>query len=230
MFVLIPGAGGNASFWAELVPELERRGHEAVPVDIEQDDPTLGLPEYAGIVAQAVAGRPDTVLVAQSLGGFTAPMAAERLAAERIPPAQVVLLNAMIPLPGERAGDWWDATGAPQARSDADRAAGRSTEFDVEQHFFHDLPPDVRDRLFAGPPPRDTAEIAFAQPCTFAAWPDVPIHVVVGRDDRFFPLEFQRRVAHDRLGLDVDEIDGGHLAALSNAPGLAALLDSYVTA
>ena len=52
---------------------------------------------------------------------------------------------------------------------------------------------------------------------------------MVGRDDRFFPLDLQRRVARERLGLDVDVLDGGHLVALSNAVGLAALLDSYVT-
>ena len=223
-FVLVPGAGGNASYWDELVPELERRGHEAVPVDILEDDPSLGLPEYADTVERAVAGRSGTVLVAQSLGGFTAPMVAPR-----IRPSRIVLVNAMVPLPGETPGAWWDATGAPQARLDADRTAGRSTDFDVEQHFLHDLPPDVRARQFALPPPRDPSDTPFGQPCTFGSWPDVPLHVVTGRDDRFFPLAFQRRVADDRLGLDVDEIDGGHLVALSNAAGLAALLDSYLT-
>ncbi len=48
-FVLVPGAGGNASYWDELLPELESRGHEVIPVDIAEDDPTLGLPEYAEI-------------------------------------------------------------------------------------------------------------------------------------------------------------------------------------
>jgi pimeloyl-ACP methyl ester carboxylesterase len=39
--------------------------------------------------------------------------------------------------------------------------------------------------------------------------------VLAGRDDRFFPLEFQRRVARERLGLDVEVVPGGHLAALA---------------
>jgi hypothetical protein len=47
------------------------------------------------------------------------------------------------------------------------------------------------------------------------------------RDDRFFPAEFQRRVAQDRLGLDVDELDGGHLVAVSNPAGLAQRLIDY---
>ena len=51
--------------------------------------------------------------------------------------------------------------------------------------------------------------------------------MLIGRDDRFFPAEFQRRVAKDRLGLDADEIPGGHLVALSNPSGLADRLVAY---
>ena len=42
-----------------------------------------------------------------------------------------------------------------------------------------------------------------------------------GSDDRLFPLEFQRRVVRDRLGLDVDVMPGGHLMALSQPEELA---------
>jgi pimeloyl-ACP methyl ester carboxylesterase len=67
----------------------------------------------------------------------------------------------------------------------------------------------------------------FAQPWPLAAWPDVPTRFLQGRDDRFFPLEFQRRLARERLGLDVEELPGGHLIALSRPRELAdALLRS----
>ena len=86
-FVLIPGAGGNAAFWSRLVPELARRGHEGIPVDIRQDDPALQLRDWAATVEAAVDGRPSPVLVAQSLGGFVAPLvAALFVAARRVPP------------------------------------------------------------------------------------------------------------------------------------------------
>jgi hypothetical protein len=38
---------------------------------------------------------------------------------------------------------------------------------------------------------------------------------VAGADDRFFPAEFQRTVARDRLGLEADVLPGGHLIALA---------------
>jgi hypothetical protein len=52
--------------------------------------------------------------------------------------------------------------------------------------------------------------------------------VLAGRDDRLFPIDFQRRVAKERLGVTVDALPGGHLVALSNPRGLANHLLSYL--
>jgi pimeloyl-ACP methyl ester carboxylesterase len=68
---------------------------------------------------------------------------------------------------------------------------------------------------------REEADIIFGDPCRFKHWPDIRIHVLAGRDDRFFPIEFQRRVARERLGKEVQQVPGGHLVALSNAEGLS---------
>jgi pimeloyl-ACP methyl ester carboxylesterase len=119
----------------------------------------------------------------------------------------------MIPLPGETPGEWWGDTGAVEARMQAAEAGGYATEFDVETYFLHDVPAAT---LASGASEvRDEAEVVFGQPCAIEGWPDVPTRVLAGRDERFFPLDFQRRVARDRLGLDVDVVPGGHLAALA---------------
>ena len=49
----------------------------------------------------------------------------------------------------------------------------------------------------------------------------VPELASASRHDRMFPLDFQRRVARERLAIDVEEIDGGHMLALSNPAELA---------
>ncbi|MDQ6850666.1 MAG: alpha/beta hydrolase [Actinomycetota bacterium] len=214
-FILIPGAGGDAWYWSKLVPELCERGHDAVAVDIREDDPSLGLPEYAQLVVDAIGDRMDVVLVGQSLGGFTVPVVASRQASRAI-----VLVNAMIPLPGETPGAWWGNTGSSEARAASDREAGRDGTFDVETYFLHDLSDQTKaDAYRAGA--REPSATPFGQPCEFTGWPDIPIHVVVGADDRFFPADFQRRVAKERLGVDADLIRGGHLVALANPSGLA---------
>jgi hypothetical protein len=60
-FVLIPGAGGHGAYWAALALELDARGQRAAPVDIQQDDPALGLSEYATIVEAAIGKHADVV-------------------------------------------------------------------------------------------------------------------------------------------------------------------------
>jgi pimeloyl-ACP methyl ester carboxylesterase len=213
-FVLVPGAGGMASYWCCVAPVIRSAGHEPIAVDLPGDDRRAGLADYADIVVRAIGERDDVVLVAQSLAGFTAP-----LVCSRAPVRMVVFVNAMIPKPEETAGAWWGATGAVEARIQAAARRGYSAEFDVQTYFLHDVPQDV---LRAGPQlPREEAETVFGEPCRFERWPAIPLHVLAGRDDRFFPIEFQRRVARERLEREVEELPGGHLVALSNSAGLA---------
>ena len=216
-FVLIPGAGGAAWYWHRVIPLLREAGHEAVAVDLPGDDEVAGLPEYARLAAAAAGGRDDVVLVAQSLGGFTAP-----LVATTVPLRGLVFVNAMIPVPGETAGRWWEATGWSEARTAAAEAGGYGAEVDVAVYFLHDVPPDVAasgERY-----QRPEAGAAFESVCDFGAWPAIPIRAVAGADDRFFPAAFQRKVARERLGIELDVLPGGHLIALSQPAALAGYL------
>ncbi|MPZ29301.1 MAG: alpha/beta fold hydrolase [Micromonosporaceae bacterium] len=212
-FVLIPGAGGSAWYWHRVVPLLRDRGHEVVAVDLPAADDSAGFPEYADAVVNAAAGRTGLVLVAQSLGGFTAPLVCGRLPVELL-----VLLNAMVPAPGESAGQWWDNTGQAEARAAQAAREGRTAgEFDVLVEFFHDVPPEVTAEAMREEPAQSGTPLG-PPPWPLTRWPDVPTRFLQGRDDRFLPLEFQRRVVRERLGIPVDELPGGHLVALSQPP------------
>lgn len=209
-FLLLPGAGGEALYWSPVTELLRRAGHEAIALELPAGDPTAGLSAYADLAVATVAGRTDVVLAAHSLGGFTAP-----LVAARVPVRAVVLVNAMIPVPGEAAGAWGAAVGSEPARLAAAEAGGYSPDFDLVETFLHDVPADVLDPA-AVEDGRDEAEIAFTEPCAFDDWPGVEIRVLVGRDDRLFPADFQVRVARERLGLDAWVLPGGHLLPLAN--------------
>ncbi|MEV6192967.1 alpha/beta hydrolase [Streptomyces sp. NPDC051920] len=218
MFVLIPGAGGAAWYWHPVVSELRARGHEAVAVDLPGADESQGLPEYADAVAAVIGDRAGTVLVAQSMGGFTAPMVCAR-----VPVGLLVLVNAMVPLPGETPGQWWGNTGSEPARLAAAEAGGYGTEFDMDTYFLHDVPAEIAAAGADHEGPE--ADIAFNQPCAIERWPDTPTRVLAATGDRFFPVDFQRRVARDRLGIEAETVPGGHLAALSQP---SALVDRLV--
>lgn len=213
-FVLVPGAGGAAWYWSRVIPLLQRAGHEVVAVDLPGDDENAGLREYAGLVVAAIGESNDAVLVAQSLGGFTAPLVCTRVAVR-----ELVFVNAMIPNPGETPGAWWDNTGWLDARETAARAGGYGTEFDLNTYFLHDVPPEVAAE--GETHQRPEANAVFESACDFVDWPALPIRVLSGAGDRFFPLDFQRRVARDRLNLEPDAVAGGHLIALSNPNGVA---------
>jgi hypothetical protein len=185
---------------------LVEAGHEALAVDLPGDDETAGLPRYAQLVMDAIGSRSEVVLVAGSLGGFTAP-----LVCERVPVRELVLVNAMIPDPGERARDWWAHTGALEAQGEAARAGGYGP-FDLATYFLHDV--DAEIAAEGEPYQRPEADIAFESVCDFAAWPAIGIRVLAGADDRFFPIGLQRKVARARLGVEVDVIPGGHLLPL----------------
>lgn len=220
-FVLIPGAGGAAWYWHRVDPLLRAAGHDVVSVDLPAADEAAGLPEYTEAVLRAVGDRSELVVVGQSLGGFTAAMVAARR-----PTRTLVLLNGMIPLPGETPGQWWANTAQAEAIRANDQRDGRDTGFDIATYFFHDVPDDVTAAAMQQGEPGQS-DAVFGTPCDIERWPDVPTRVLIGRDDRFFPAEFQRRLALDRLGVEPDEVPGGHLVALARPVELAQRLLSY---
>lgn len=222
-YVLIPGAGGYAWYWHLLEPELRGRGHDVVAADLPANDDSAGLAEYAGAVVEAIGDRTGIVLVAQSLGGFTAP-----LVCERVPVDLLVMLNAMVPSPGESAGEWWTNTGHAKARAEQAARDGRNlaADEDLMDAFFHDVSPEVVAEAWARGEPRQSGT-PFEEPWPLREWPDVPTRFLQGRDDRFFPVEFQRRVVRERLGITPDEMAGGHLVALACPKELADRLEAY---
>jgi pimeloyl-ACP methyl ester carboxylesterase len=221
-YVLIPGAGSDSWHWHRVIPRLRARGHDVVAPDLPVEDDTAGFEEYADVVVEAIGDRTGLILVAQSLGGFTAP-----LVCTRVPVDLLVLGAAMVPRPGESGGEWWAGTGQEQAMREKAARDGRvlAEEFDPLDLFLHDVPPDVVAE--SAKHALDQSGTPFVKPWPLDAWPDVPTRFLLCRDDRFFPAEFQRRVVRERLGIEPDEMPGGHLPALSHPAELVERLEAY---
>jgi len=223
-FALIPGGGGDPWEWHRLAPALNARGHDAVAVHLPAEDDTAGWSEYADAVIEALGDREEVVLVAQSMGGFTAPIVCTRLEVELL-----VMLNAMIPEPGETFNAWWSNTGSGPARREYHASLGLAPgdADDDAVTYYHDVPADIRAEAMTRRW-QDQSMKPLDEPWPLQAWPDVPTRVLAGRHDRMFPLEFQRRIARQRLHLEVDEIDGGHMVAMSNPAELAGCLEALL--
>jgi pimeloyl-ACP methyl ester carboxylesterase len=208
-FALIHGGGGSAWDWHLVVPELRERGHDPVAVDLPSEDESAGWWEYADAVVHAVGDRGDVVVVAHSLGGFTAPLVCVRISVDLL-----VLVAAMLPSPGELFADWWANTGYEEGGDD-----------DV---FYHDVSPDLAAE--ARRRERDEAARALREPWPLETWPDTPTRYLLCRDDRMFPAAWARRHARERLGIEPDEMDGGHCVSLSRPRELAERLVTYAAA
>ena len=206
-YVLIHGAGSEAWLWHLVVPQLQELGHSTIAVDLPCDDDSADLHEYAETVLRAVGERENLILVAQSLAGFTAP-----LVCDCRPVDLLVLVNAMVPMPGESGGEWW--TNTEHVFPDP---------FDPVEIFLHDVPSDLVAE--AANHVRRQSDTVFRDPWPLARWPGVPTRTLACRDDRFFPIEFQRKVVRERLGIEPDQMPGGHLPALARPSELVEYLE-----
>ena len=216
-YLLLHGAASTGWIWHRVEAGLREHGHEVVAPDLPCADPAAGLEAYTqtAVDAARVFGTEPVVLVAQSLAGMIAPVVATRR-----PVSRIVLVAAMIPRPGESANEWAAATGQQQAQEALLARLGIPLEdrYDPELVFIHDLDPDLLAESARHVP--DQQARPTQDPCPITEWPAVPTHVIAATDDRFFPLEFMRRQARDRLGVEADTIPGGHVAVLSEAPRL----------
>jgi alpha/beta hydrolase family protein len=210
-YVLIHGAGDVGWYWHRVEAELRGQGHDVVVMDLPVDDDSAGLSAYADVVVEAIGDRDDLVVVAQSFGGYIAP-----IVCDRVPARLLVLVAAMIPLPGESAEAMFANTGyAPAEQDDPSDLA----------IFYHDVDPTLAAEALATG--RRQSETPGKEPWPLAAWPDVPTRYLLCRNDRLFPPAWVRRVVRDRLGIVPDEIDSGHTPALSHPSELVRRLEGY---
>jgi pimeloyl-ACP methyl ester carboxylesterase len=205
-FALVHGGGGSAWDWHLVEPQLRELGHDTVAVDLPSEDSSAGWTAYADAVVKAVGDRSELVVVGHSLGGFTAPLVCARLPTELL-----VLVAAMIPAPGELFADWWRNTGYEESG--------------YEDVFYHDVPDELA--IEARRRERGEDSKALQEPWPLDAWPDTPTRYLLCRQDRMFPAAWARRHARERLGIDADEMDGGHYIALSRPSELAQRLATW---
>jgi pimeloyl-ACP methyl ester carboxylesterase len=212
-FAFIHGAGDVGWYWHLVEAELRNRGHDTVAPDLPVEDDIAGLDRYADVVIEAIGDRKDVAVVAQSFGGYVAPLVAKLIGARLI-----VLVAGMVPQAGETADEMFRNT---------DWEPARLNDSSTIAVFYHDVPPELAEQAMAHE--RRQSETPGSEPWPLAAWPDIPTRAIVGRDDRFFPADWLRTVIRDRLGIAPDEIDSGHCPALSRPRELAELLDGYLS-
>jgi pimeloyl-ACP methyl ester carboxylesterase len=226
-FALIHGSHHGAWCWGYLVPELRRRGHDAVTMDLPAEDTTAGVSTCAQIVIDALAhATGDVVVVGHSGGGLIVPVVASRR-----PAARMIFIAAVIPRPGVAFAEQRKTDGTPSAGgtkiTHEDGTQSRPPD-EARRIYYHDCTEEqIR---WALPRLRRQSPAPFLERSPLSAWPDVPSDYIVCTKDRSLDPAWERRVARERLGVTPLEIDSGHSPFLSRPAQLADLLVSTLRA
>jgi hypothetical protein len=224
--VLLHGAFHGPWCWDLLTPVLEDLGHQVGATDLPITDPLAGAAAYADAVIESIAGwHEPPVVVAHSLAGLVGP-----LVAARRPVARLILLAAIMPVPGlsadqQSASDPW-VSYVPSVLELTDlgedtMAIGPTSATEL---FFPDVAPDVAS--WAAGQLRPQAYRILREVTPLAAWPDVPVSSIVCRDDRAVDAGWGRAAARTRLGIEPVEIEGGHSPFLARPAELGRVIDS----
>jgi pimeloyl-ACP methyl ester carboxylesterase len=224
-FALVHGSYHGAWCWDLLIPELERRGHRVVAVNLPISDPAAAASEYAAAVVAAIDGIVDPIVVGHSMAGVVIPIVAERR-----PVSRLVFLAAMLPIPGrsvneQRATEPIDvpvelATAEWTDLGDEVWMVGPRTATEL---FFPDAPPDVA--AWAASRLRPQCYRVMSEPSPLLAPPAAERSFIVCREDRALNPGWARAAARERLGIEAVEIDGSHSPFLTRPAELADMLD-----
>jgi pimeloyl-ACP methyl ester carboxylesterase len=223
---LVHGSYHGAWCWDFLRPELERRGHRVIAMDLPISDPTRGAADYAKAIEDALDPDTEPILVGHSMAGLIIPL----VAASR-PVRRLVFLAAFLPAPGKSANDQ-RATEPIDGRVPPSSAEWTDLGDDVwmvgpntaTELFFHDAPAAVA--RWATQRLRAQSYGVLKEITPLAAWPDVESRSIVCRDDRAINPAWVRAAARERLGVEAIELPGAHSPFLTRPRELAQVIDS----
>jgi pimeloyl-ACP methyl ester carboxylesterase len=223
-FVLLHGAWHGGWCWDRVRPILAQRGHEVVAPELPSDTAGAGRSDYLNVIVDTLKPHAAVVLVAHSMSGLVAPLAAADPAV-----ASIVLLAGMVPRPGI---SWLDTGAEPFAEPMRQVSQhlkfdehGRSTweVTDAIRLFYHDSPPaDAADAVSRLRP--DSIAI-YGQVMPSLPERRVPATYISCRHDQVIDGTWGGRAARDLLGAGVREIDAGHSPFWSAPGALADLLE-----
>ena len=211
-FGLVHGGAHGAWCWERLIPELERRGHRVLALDLPCSDKEAGAAEYAAIVLDALSSVPEPlILVGHSLGGLTTPLVAHERSVSRL-----VFVCGLLPVPGLSFRD-------QQATEPDILFPYKGGRAGLRERFYHRCSAWDADRAMERI--RDQALKPYVEVTPLESWPDVPVSYVMCGEDRACNPAWSRRAVPQRLGVEPIELpESDHSPFLSFPSELAELL------
>jgi hypothetical protein len=220
-FCLIHSSGQGPPGWQLVSEALVDRGHEVLTPGFQVTETDRGAQWHAEHLARQLresgAAPTDVVCVAHSAAGMFLP-----LLAGIWPPRSMIFLAALVPRPGVSIMDQFRAD--PSMFQPGWVGKDAMNDEVALEFVYHDCPPEriawaLSTRVIF------YAKRAMEEPCPLAAWPSIPSGYIVCADDRILNPAWQRRAAHEYLGVEPIELPGGHCPNVSRPGMLAAALE-----
>ncbi|MBR9652569.1 alpha/beta fold hydrolase [Thalassovita aquimarina] len=228
-FLLVHGAGHGAWCWRDVIPALQRLGHQAKAIDLpgHGEDKTPYQDVTLDLYADAVLDALDhpMIVVGHSMGGYPITLAAER---NPLNFQRLVYLCAYVPQPGLSLAQMRMEAPyqplLPAIRMTEDRTGWTADPDMIGDVFYHDCPEGTVDYA------RDRLCIQATQPTSVPVetgenYASVPRSYIRCADDRAIPPEYQVTMTEDWPKDSVFTMQCAHSPFFADPDGLAKILD-----
>jgi pimeloyl-ACP methyl ester carboxylesterase len=211
-FVLVHGAWHDAWCWERVIPELQRRGHEAVAVSLPQEQ-GAGTEAYAAAIDDAITSPTDTTLVAHSASGLVAPMVAKRRGV-----SELVLVAALMHVPGCTWMEQRQAANFTQHSDFFNEALTRCVvdsmgnwfwrTDDAASAFYNDC--ERADAIDAARRMRPQDMTVFTEMPPLVSKVEVPTRYILCTQDHAVSRDWAIPTAREQFDATVEEFDAAH--------------------
>lgn len=209
LIVLVHGAWHTPAVWDPVVPLLEALGHRVTAPDLPIESTSADGWDHAEVIADACSGSENPVIVCHTSGSLTAILVPQLRRVK-----QLIHVNGLLPRIGmsfsEQAQGNEFKFGEGGGRL-YDREA--RSFWNSKQRFGELLAGDcdemTRARLWNQLRPQARRPLTEVTPLT--TWPDTPTAAILYGNDADLPIEWLRRTALDRLGVEPIELPGCQL-------------------
>ena len=211
---MLHGKWHEPSCWEPLADALRARGHVVVTPELPFHDPETTWDQRVRPALEALADADDDVsVVGHSLAsGYAALLAARR------PVGRVIYLCPAPTGPFERSDAPMRASrpGFPFPAND-ERGLSRWEPDAAVAAMYPRIEPSTARELASRLRPGSSAADSFP----VDGHPDVPRRLLYAADDEFFDPDWERWVAREVLGVEAEEIPGGHFPMIAEPEALA---------
>ncbi|MGK2878391.1 MAG: lipase family alpha/beta hydrolase [Solirubrobacterales bacterium] len=207
--VLVHGAWHTPAVWDPVTELLEERGHRVAVPELPIESTTASGSDHAEIIAAACAGDDSPVVVCHTSGSLTGMLVPQSTAVR-----QFVHVNGLLPVIGSSFTDQTKGDdfifGEDTGRMyDRDARSFWTDEARFGELLAHDCDKMTRSRLWDQL--RRQARRPLTEVTPLTAWPSTPTSAILYSNDRDLPIEWLRRTAIERLGVEAYELPGSQL-------------------